>query len=121
MAYRKKPEVIWSPLPKQERFLSCPAFEVGYGGAKGGGKSDSILMDPLMGMMAGWENYRCLILRRKYTDLERSLIVRSHEVYRGRAHWDVQNKRWRFPNHCTVEFGHCQNETDIHNYDSAQY
>lgn len=121
MAYRKKPEVIWSPLPKQDRFLSCDAFEVGYGGAKGGGKSDAILIDPLSGMAAGWQNFRCLILRRKYTDLERSLIVRSHELYRGRAHWDGQNRRWKFPNNCSVEFGHCQNEQDIHNYDSAQY
>src|SRR3990167_4511068 len=31
------------------------------------------------------------------------------------------NKRWRFPNNCAVDFGHCQNEEDVHNYDSAQY
>jgi intein-like protein with splicing domain len=116
-----KQNIIWRPMPKQERFLSCPAFEVGYGGAKGGGKSDSIAMAPLMGIASGVSGYRALLLRRHYTDLEKSLIVRSHELYKGRASWDGQNKRWKFPNGCSIEFGHCKNDEDIHNYDSAQY
>jgi len=31
------------------------------------------------------------------------------------------NRRWRFNGGSSIDFGHCQNEEDVHNYDSAQY
>lgn len=40
-------EIIWQPTPRQAEFMSCDDFEVLYGGAAGGGKSDALLIDAL--------------------------------------------------------------------------
>lgn len=115
----EKPKVLWKPFAKQEKFLTCPAFEVHYGGAAGGGKSDALLISALM--HAQRFGTKTLILRRKFVDLERSLIQRSHILYKGRAKWDGQHKRWKFLHGGTVEFGHCQTLQDMDNYYSAEY
>lgn len=44
---RKEKKVIWSPQPKQIEFMQRPEYEAFYGGAAGGGKSDSLLMEAL--------------------------------------------------------------------------
>lgn len=33
----KSANIIWSPQPKQLKFMQCGCFEVCYGGAAGGG------------------------------------------------------------------------------------
>ena len=45
--------ILWEPQPKQQLALSCPAFELFYGGAAGGGKSDFLLADFLAGCNEG--------------------------------------------------------------------
>lgn len=38
---------VWTPQPKQAEFLSRPEYEVLYGGAAGGGKSDALIAEAL--------------------------------------------------------------------------
>ena len=41
-----KQEVIWQPQPgPQTRLVTCPVFEVFFGGARGGGKTDASIGD----------------------------------------------------------------------------
>lgn len=115
----KKENILWAPFPKQSRFLTCPALEVHYGGAAGGGKSDALLIAAMMHCQQ--KGTRALLLRRKFVDLERSLIQRSHVLFKGRARYEGQNKRWRFTQGGTIEFGHCQTIKDLDNYYSAEY
>ena len=46
MGAEARPRVAWAPQPgPQTAFVNCPVFEVVYGGARGGGKTDSVLGD----------------------------------------------------------------------------
>jgi len=61
---------MWGP---QDAFLCAPEKEVGLAGNRGGGKSQTLIMDALSGVGRGWgANYKCVLLRsslREMTDL----------------------------------------------------
>ena len=62
----------------QEDFLSSPERDVLYGGAAGGGKSFSLLADPLR--YCHNPNHRGLLLRRTLDELT-ELIDKSRQLY----------------------------------------
>ena len=90
------------------------AFETLYGGAAGGGKSDLLLG------LAFLRHRRVLLLRRTFPDLERSLIVRSLELYGSPDCYNQTKHVWKLPG-LRIEFGHLEHEKTIHQYQSAQY
>ena len=67
--------VLWSPHPRQRAFLARGEFECLYGGAAGGGKSDALIVDAVR--MAHKGNYRALLLRRTFPELEKTHIDRA--------------------------------------------
>jgi hypothetical protein len=109
-------EVIWQPTPRQEAFLACDDFEILYGGAAGGGKSDALLIDALCLQHGGPDNghHRAVLFRRSFPEL-RDLIDRSLEVYPmivPGADYNKTEKVWTFPSGAKVEFGYLQNDAD---------
>ena len=115
-----EPEVVWSPTPKQETFLSAGEFEVLFGGAAGGGKTDGLLVDALGLQQGGWESpdYQGIIFRRTYPDLK-DIIERSHAVYKDfepGASYDKQAHVWRFPSGARIEFGFIQYDAQRFRY-----
>lgn len=129
-------EKVWKPnAGKQSLYLSIPdsIFEQFYGGAAGGGKSEVLMMKPIV---KGWvENNRFqgIVLRRTYKELEESLIERSKRGGISKdgieipsfsdfgAVYNEQKKKWRFPSGATITFGHAEEEADIRKYDTAEY
>src|SRR3990167_10804212 len=118
---QEQPFKLFSPTEKQKLFLKSNAFEKGFGGGAGGGKSKGLLIDAMIGLKH--RGYRALLLRRKLVDLKKSgaLIDMSQELFRGRAKYNAQDHVWNFPNNCKIEFGHCQTIKDLDNYYSSQY
>lgn len=109
---------IWSPQPRQTLFLENPAYEAGYGGAKGGGKTDAILADAMQQVHLA--NYKAIIFRRTFPKLQ-EIIDRSMRLFTGYAKYSGDNHRWVFPSGATIQFSHCQNEADKYNYQGQEY
>jgi hypothetical protein len=113
----------WTPDSPQRLFLSETVFECGYGGQAGGGKSEGLLALPFRYVNhPEAESYRCLILRRTFPELERSLIPRALRMYNGKGSFvSSPTPRFTFRTGAVVEFGHLQHESDLDKYQSAEY
>jgi len=97
------------------------AFELLYGGAAGGGKTDWLLWHTFR-ICKTWPGVRCLYLRRTFPELQRSAIARSQERFdRSICRWNETKKEWRFDNGSVLEFGYLEQPNDKYNFQSAEY
>ena len=118
----EKQDVVFKPNSgPQTDFLAASEREVFYGGARGGGKSYAMLVDPLRYCHKG--HHRALLLRRTMPEL-RDLINHSQRLY-GRAYpgarWREKEKEWRFPSGAKIECGYAENMTDALRYQGQSY
>jgi len=118
----KQKEVIWQPQEgPQTEFLQSSEDEVLFSGARGGGKSDALIVDPLR--YCDQRRFRALLLRNTMPEL-RELIDRAKilypQVYPG-VKWKEQEKLFVFPSGARVEFGYASNKDDIERYRGQEY
>ncbi len=118
----KSQDVIFKPNNgPQTQFLAASELEVFYGGARGGGKSYAMLVDPLR--YCSKTHHRALLIRRTMPEL-RDLISKSQLLYSKAypgAKWREQEKEWRFPSGAKIEFGYAENMTDVLRYQGQSY
>ena len=118
----KSQEVIFKPnVGPQTDFLAASEREVFYGGARGGGKSYAMLVDPLRYCTKA--SHRALLIRRTMPEL-RDLINHSQRLYSRAfpgAKWREQEKEWRFPSGARIEFGYAENMQDVLRYQGQSY
>ena len=112
--------MTWRPHPgPQTDFCSRGEYEVGYGGSAGPGKTDCLIAEATR--YIGHKNYRGLILRRNFPQLQEvldrcwSLYPYLGGIYRATEH------RWYFPSGATINLGHMQHENDKYNYQGKEY
>lgn len=113
----------WRPTKKQAAFLSLPysVKEGFYAGAVGAGKTDVLLLYPIIRRLHENPDFKGLFLRRTFPELKNEVIPRSKKIFRAVGGTYNQNdKIWTFPSGALLFFGHCENEDDVHNYDSMQ-
>jgi len=99
-----------------------PDFEVFYGGAAGGGKSDALLMAALQYVSV--PKYAAILFRRTFTDLSLpgALMDRAHKwLQHTPARWIDRTKTWEFPSGATLSFGYLEHENDKYRYQSAEF
>lgn len=121
MAAQPEPTVIWEPQRKQEMFITCPADDVGFGGARGGGKSDGVIGDWLDHEDRYGRDAIGLAFRRQRTELV-ELIERARQVLVPLGHkWHEQDKYFRGPNGGRLRFAYLEHDADADAYQGHGY
>jgi hypothetical protein len=97
----------WSPQEgPQTEFVQSEVFEVIYGGARGGGKTDAVLGEFAIHAANHGANARGLLVRRTRMALEPT-IARAREIYRAdKAVWHEAKSRFEWPNGAVLYFRH---------------
>jgi len=106
-----------------EEFKQCIADIVGYGGAAGGGKTDTLCAIALVASIA-YPGIQISYFRRKFPSLEGlgGAISRSQEIVPNQlASYNKTSHTWSFKNGSVWKFCHCQNPGDELNYKSNQF
>lgn len=118
---QKLPTVDFGELnPKQKQFCQARSRYVGYGGARGGGKSHVLRIKALGGALT-YPDIRILIVRREYPELEQGIIIPMRKMipaelatYNGGMHM------FTFYNGAIIKFGHYGSGDDVE-YQGQEY
>lgn len=115
-------KVLFRPNPgPQTHFLEANEDEVLFAGARGGGKSFALIIDPIR--FCDNKNFRALIIRKTMPEL-RQLIGWAKDVYLEAfpgTKWKEQEKMFVFPSGAKIEFGHLENDSDVDRYRGQEY
>lgn len=107
---------------RQREFLEATEWDVGYGGAAGGGKTVALLMAGLLACERH-PGIQVWCFRRSYPELRDSLI-RELEIY-GHARslgavWKASTNDLTFPNGSVMRFRYCESMVDATRYQGAE-
>jgi len=109
------------PTPKQRLFHECPADEVLYGGAAGGGKSVALVMDAFF-YAGDYPGASIVLFRRSYPELEETLIKYAIEFYPVKAGRYIANERvFLFKNGSKILFRYLERDNDVLRYQGAEF
>lgn len=115
--------VAWSPGGNwaQWALIQCPVFEVFFGGARGGGKTDAMLGDFIKHADLHGEHAIGLMIRRTRTELVET-IERSRAIY-SPLKWTLNEteKKWQAPNGGRLRFAYLERDADAEVYQGHSY
>ncbi len=115
------PIVHWEPQPKQSAFISCPADDVGFGGARGGGKSEAVAGDFINHEEIYGAAAIAMAFRRERTQIV-ELIERCKYVMTPLGFkWHEQDKYFRGPKGGRLRFTYLENDSDADAYQGHSY
>lgn len=117
----ERTEVIKAQPGPQTDFLACPADVVIFGGSAGGGKSFSLLMDPLRYVQN--KDFGAILLRRTYGEIKRegALWDEAIKLYLPLgATPRTSDLSFTFPSGAVISFAHLQHEKDMYSWQGSQ-
>lgn len=115
---------IIGPRPgKQTMFLASSADIAIYGGARGGGKSWQLLLEPTR--HAHNPDFRAVFFRKSIADImkEGQLWDTSQRIYPklGARSREMPRLDWTFPSGARFKMAHLERESDVEDHRGAQY
>ncbi len=105
----------------QVSFLAASADEILFGGSAGGGKTYGLIIKALGLNNIGVTHpeYRALIIRKSYEDLD-TILKYQRRIYEATSNpppqWKEQAKEWVWPNGATVSMGYLASKGDLERY-----
>ena len=122
MAVQAEQTVLWQPQPgPQTALLACPVFEVFYGGARGGGKTESSIGDWLQHSSEYGEAAIGIFFRRKLVQLA-EVIARTKQLFpKLGGRYNEQQKTWTMANGARLKFAYLEKDADAEEYQGHNY
>lgn len=108
------------PNPKQLKAFRANKRYVGYGGARGGGKSWFVRWKAIW-FCSKFPGIKVLITRKTYRELFNNHIAPLLVILHGIAKYNKSDKMFYFPNGSTITFGYCANDGDLGQYQGAEF
>lgn len=115
-------QIIWQPQPgPQMALIQCPVFEVFYGGARGGGKTESSIGDWIDHSNTYGQDAIGIFVRRKLTQLT-EVIARTKTLFpKLGAKYHEQQKTWTMANGARLKFVYLERDSDAEEYQGHSY
>jgi len=109
----------WRPHPKQQEALKSTCYETLFGGARGGGKTDTGMANLLYDIDN--PNLRQLVIRRNYDDLK-DWIDRARSFYRAqKPTFTLSTREIVFPSGAKIILGHLKDDGAYAKYQGHEY
>lgn len=117
-----QPQIIWQPQPgPQTALLQCPVFEVFFGGARGGGKTEGSLGDWMQHSAMYGQDAIGIFVRRKFKQLS-EVIARAHQLFKPLgATWNEQKATYTMPGGARLKFVYLERDVDAEEYQGHNY
>lgn len=115
-------QVIWKPNEgPQAALIACPVFEVFYGGARGGGKTEGSIGDWLEHSNRYGSAAIGVFFRRTFKQLE-EVIARTKELFPHiGAKYNEQQAQWTMPGGGRLKFRYLERDRDAEEYQGHSY
>ncbi len=109
--------IVWAPQPgPQEALVHCPITLIGYGGARGGGKTDGVLGKFAIIQEQLGQDFNAIFFRKELPQAD-DLIERAKQIYLPlKAHWQDQKKQFTFLNGGRLRFRPLADDSDAEKY-----
>lgn len=105
---------------KQIAFFRATQKHIGFGGARGGGKSWAVRTKAKL-LALRYPGIRMLIVRRTYPELVNNHITQLRQETAEVAVYNEKNKVLRFCNSSTVHFMYCAKDADLDRLQGVEY
>lgn len=114
--------IIWEPMPgPQTALIMCPVFEVFFGGARGGGKTEGSIGDWLLHSATYGEDASGIFVRKRFKQLA-DVIKRTKRIFlKLGAKYNEQRAEWKMANGATLRFVYLERDSDAEEYQGHSY
>lgn len=110
-------QIVWAPQPGgQEMLVHCPVTLIGFGGSRGGGKTDGVLGKFAIDQERLGEDFNAIFFRKELPQAD-DLIERAKQIYMPLgAHWQDQKKQFTFRTGGRLRFRPLANDDDAQKF-----
>jgi len=115
---------VWDPNMKQRIFAELPfeVFEGFYGGALGGGKSELLLMLPILYRLHEHPKFHGIFFRRTLTQQDETLVIRAKYLYgKVGGQYNETKRIFSFPSGAIIRFAYLERDEHARDHDGAEY